>query len=38
MTTFYIGTSGYAYKEWNGSFYPEKLPQKETLNYYGHQF
>ncbi|HET6422114.1 MAG TPA: DUF72 domain-containing protein, partial [Planctomycetaceae bacterium] len=31
---FYVGTSGYSYKEWKGSFYPEKLPQKEMLRYY----
>ncbi len=22
----WAGTSGYSYKEWKGSFYPEKLP------------
>lgn len=32
--TLYVGTSGYSYKEWKGSFYPEKLPAKEMLNYY----
>jgi len=32
---FFVGTSGYSYKEWKGSFYPEKLPQKEMLSYYG---
>jgi len=31
---FYVGTSGYSYKEWKGSFYPEKLPQKKMLSYY----
>jgi uncharacterized protein YecE (DUF72 family) len=30
----YIGTSGYSYKEWKGSFYPEKIPAKEMLHYY----
>jgi uncharacterized protein YecE (DUF72 family) len=35
---FYVGTSGYSYKEWKGNFYPEKLPQKEMLNYYGQHF
>ncbi|MEP6637575.1 MAG: DUF72 domain-containing protein [Acidobacteriota bacterium] len=30
----YVGTSGYSYKEWKGSFYPEKLPAKEMLRYY----
>ena len=32
------GTSGYAYKEWKGTFYPEKLPAAEFLRYYGTQF
>ena len=31
----YVGTSGYSYKEWKGSFYPEKIPAKEMLHYYG---
>jgi uncharacterized protein YecE (DUF72 family) len=31
---FYIGTSGYSYKEWKGSFYPEKLAAKDMLPYY----
>jgi uncharacterized protein YecE (DUF72 family) len=30
----YAGTTGYSYKEWKGSFYPEKLPAKEMLAYY----
>jgi uncharacterized protein YecE (DUF72 family) len=34
----YVGTSGFAYKEWKGSFYPEDLPQKRMLNYYGQRF
>ncbi len=32
--TLHVGTSGYSYKEWKGSFYPEKLPAKEMLRYY----
>jgi uncharacterized protein YecE (DUF72 family) len=32
------GTSGYSYKEWLGSFYPEKLPAKEMLRYYAERF
>lgn len=31
----YTGTSGYSYKEWKGSFYPEDLSSKEMLRYYG---
>ena len=34
----FVGTSGYAYKEWKGSFYPEKIPAKEMLRYYGERF
>jgi uncharacterized protein YecE (DUF72 family) len=35
---FFVGTSGYSYKEWKGSFYPEKLPAKEMLSFYAQQF
>ncbi len=38
MAELRVGTSGYAYKEWKGSFYPEKLPDKEMLRFYGQQF
>jgi uncharacterized protein YecE (DUF72 family) len=30
----FVGTSGYSYKEWKGSFYPEKLPAPQMLRYY----
>jgi uncharacterized protein YecE (DUF72 family) len=30
----YVGTSGYSYKEWKGSFYPEKISANEMLAYY----
>jgi uncharacterized protein YecE (DUF72 family) len=30
----YVGTSGFSYKEWKGSFYPEDLPAGEMLRYY----
>lgn len=30
----YVGTSGYSYKEWKGSFYPEKLAARDMLPYY----
>lgn len=33
-----VGTSGYAYKEWRGSFYPEKLKATEMLRYYAERF
>ena len=29
------GTSGFAFKEWKGSFYPEDLPARDMLSYYG---
>jgi uncharacterized protein YecE (DUF72 family) len=29
------GTSGFSYKEWKGSFYPEDLVDKQMLAYYG---
>jgi uncharacterized protein YecE (DUF72 family) len=35
---FYVGTSGYSYKEWKGSFYPQDLPDKEMLQFYGGNF
>jgi uncharacterized protein YecE (DUF72 family) len=34
----YVGTSGYSYKEWKGKFYPEKMPEKEMLHFYGEHF
>ncbi len=33
-----VGTSGFAYKEWKGSFYPEDIKAKDMLRYYGTQF
>ena len=35
---FWIGTSGYNYPEWKGSFYPEKLPSAKMLPYYAGRF
>ena len=37
-TNLHVGTSGYAYTAWKGSFYPQKLPTKQLLRYYGEQF
>ena len=34
----YVGTSGYSYKEWKGKFYPEDLPEKQMLHFYGERF
>ncbi len=33
-----VGTSGYAYKEWKGTFYPADLPADGMLKYYGGRF
>jgi uncharacterized protein YecE (DUF72 family) len=33
----WVGTSGFSYKEWRGSFYPEKLPPGDMLRYYAEQ-
>jgi uncharacterized protein YecE (DUF72 family) len=30
----WVGTSGYNYPQWKGSFYPEKLPATKMLPYY----
>lgn len=30
----YVGTSGYAYNEWKGKFYPENISPKEMLGFY----
>jgi uncharacterized protein YecE (DUF72 family) len=35
---YLIGTSGYNYPEWRGSFYPEKLPAAKMLAFYAEQF
>jgi uncharacterized protein YecE (DUF72 family) len=34
----HIGTSGWSYKEWKGSFYPEKLAARDMLPYYAARF
>ena len=33
-----VGTSGYAYREWKGSFYPADLPADGMLRFYGSRF
>ena len=38
MATFWIGTSGYNYKEWKGSFYPPELSEHDMLRYYAQRF
>ena len=32
--SFYVGTSGFAYEEWRGSFYPEGMKAAEMLDAY----
>lgn len=34
----HVGTSGYNYPEWKGSFYPENLAASKMLPYYGERF
>ena len=34
----HVGTSGYAYKEWKGGFYPSNLPASGMLSYYAERF
>jgi len=34
----YVGTSGYSYKEWKGTFYPDDLSDKQMLHFYGERF
>ena len=36
--TLYVGTSGYSYKEWKRSFYPENISAKDMLSYYATHF
>jgi uncharacterized protein YecE (DUF72 family) len=34
----WVGTSGYNYPEWKGSFYPQTLPAAKMLPYYAERF
>jgi len=36
--TWYLGTMGYGYKDWQGMFYPEGLNRREFLSYYSEFF
>jgi uncharacterized protein YecE (DUF72 family) len=36
--TLYLGTSGFAYDEWKGPFYPADLRQKDMLSFYASRF
>ncbi|MFZ5645950.1 MAG: DUF72 domain-containing protein [Bacillota bacterium] len=34
----FVGTAGYSYDDWKGTFYPEKVDKKEMLSLYAGQF
>ena len=34
----YVGTSGWQYRDWRGTFYPEGVPQREWLSHYAGRF
>jgi uncharacterized protein YecE (DUF72 family) len=38
QTNIWIGTSGWSYDGWRGALYPENLPKRNWLRYYGAQF
>ncbi len=38
MAEYFIGTSGWVYPHWRGTFYPQKLPQAQWLQYYAEHF
>ncbi len=38
MTELLVGTSGYQYKAWKGSFYPEDMRPEQMLSYYAERF
>jgi uncharacterized protein YecE (DUF72 family) len=38
MTQLRIGCSGWTYKDWKGSFYPDRTPDARRLEYYASRF
>ena len=38
MVDYYIGTMGFSYKDWAGSFYPAGVPAREYLTHYSRIF
>ncbi|MFO7848536.1 MAG: DUF72 domain-containing protein, partial [Spirochaetia bacterium] len=38
MGNYYIGTSGFSYRDWEGPFYPPHLGKEEYLSYYSRHF
>jgi uncharacterized protein YecE (DUF72 family) len=38
ITRAYVGTSGWAYKSWEGTFYPKDVPKRCQFEFYATQF
>lgn len=38
MDNWYVGTMGFGYKPWQGTFYPDRLPKAQQLAYYATRF
>ena len=38
MARVWVGTSGFSYKEWKGTFYPPDLPDRGMLAFYASRF
>jgi uncharacterized protein YecE (DUF72 family) len=38
MPRVFIGTSGWAYRDWRGVFYPDDLPARRYLEFYAREF
>lgn len=38
ISNVHIGTSGFYYQDWTGTFYPENLPPYKRLNFYADHF
>jgi len=36
--TVLVGTSGWQYRDWRGTFYPPDVPQRRWLEYYAGRF
>ena len=38
MTNWYLGTMGFSYPDWAGTFYPDTLAQRNYLGHYSRFF
>jgi len=38
LMNLFVGTSGFSYKEWKGSFYPKDIPAERMLRFYSGHF